>query len=210
MTTRKLNFVHNDEIWKDHVRHELHSLRQWPKKWGYLTKEYNNLNKQLVGEPTTPDSSRSHIRRRGSSASVSSRRSTPRLTAKPVGNHLPNIASSSSAAVGSQERPKSARRLSAQIGRSSDSCQLPAISRRSESKSTATPTPKPEPSIQFMGTVAPHPPPLPPKFPYTTAGEVGWKSTLRENQLEVYGRYAPNARGQHGILKLLKWPQQGL
>ncbi len=76
-----------------------------------------------------------------------------------------------------------------------------------ENKPVAGPTPKPEPSIHFMGAVAP---PRPPKFPYTTAGEVGWKSTLRENQLEVYGRYAPNARGQHGILKLLKWPQQGL
>ena len=58
----------------------------------------------------------------------------------------------------------------------------------------------------FMGGAKP----IPPKFPLTTAGEVGWKSAVKDNQLEVYGRYAPNARGQHGILKLLEWPQQGL
>ncbi|XP_033108994.1 uncharacterized protein LOC117110407 [Anneissia japonica] len=48
------------------------------------------------------------------------------------------------------------------------------------------------------------------KFPVTTAGEIGSRSTKTEYQLELYGRYAPNARGQHGILNLMKWPQQGL
>ncbi|XP_052057847.1 uncharacterized protein C20orf85-like [Mytilus californianus] len=45
-----LNFVHNDEIWKDHVRHEFLSQRcKWPDKWGYLVDEYNSLTVDLLG-----------------------------------------------------------------------------------------------------------------------------------------------------------------
>ena len=47
-------------------------------------------------------------------------------------------------------------------------------------------------------------------FPKTTSGEIGWQSSHPQNNLEVYGRYAPNARGQHGILKLLGWPRQSI
>ncbi|XP_034325306.1 ciliary microtubule inner protein 1-like [Magallana gigas] len=43
-----INFVHNDEIWKDHVRHESISQRRiWPKRWGYLVQEYKLLSWQL-------------------------------------------------------------------------------------------------------------------------------------------------------------------
>ncbi|XP_060081622.1 uncharacterized protein C20orf85 homolog [Ylistrum balloti] len=48
-----LNFVHNDQIWKDHVRHETMSQRfRWPAKWGYLVHEYESLSCQLRGQPT--------------------------------------------------------------------------------------------------------------------------------------------------------------
>ena len=51
--TFHLNFVHNDEIWKDHVRHESTSQRQkWPERWGYLVQEYQKLNDDLTGKPT--------------------------------------------------------------------------------------------------------------------------------------------------------------
>ncbi|KAK3093290.1 hypothetical protein FSP39_013693 [Pinctada imbricata] len=47
-----LNFVHNDEIWKDHIRHESTSQRQkWPERWGYLVQEYQMLNENLAGKP---------------------------------------------------------------------------------------------------------------------------------------------------------------
>ena len=48
------------------------------------------------------------------------------------------------------------------------------------------------------------------KFPVTTTQLIGWKSTKPEYQLEIYGRYAPKARGQTGIFKQLNWPQQGI
>ncbi|XP_033736266.1 uncharacterized protein C20orf85 homolog [Pecten maximus] len=48
-----LNFVHNDQIWKDHVRHETMSQRlRWPAKWGYLVHEYESMSRQLQGQPS--------------------------------------------------------------------------------------------------------------------------------------------------------------
>ncbi|XP_077993803.1 ciliary microtubule inner protein 1-like [Glandiceps talaboti] len=49
------NFVHNDEIWKDHVNYEFHSLRKWPEKWGFLTHEYNRMHRRLIGESPSPE-----------------------------------------------------------------------------------------------------------------------------------------------------------
>ncbi len=57
---------------------------------------------------------------------------------------------------------------------------------------------------------AQRPEPSTPRFPVTTAQQIGWKSARPECQLEKYGRYTCNARGQIGILKLFNWPQQGL
>ncbi|KAM7439740.1 hypothetical protein ABFA07_010929 [Porites harrisoni] len=42
------NFVHNDEIWKDHVNRELLSQRRWPDKWGFLASEYRKLQQQTL------------------------------------------------------------------------------------------------------------------------------------------------------------------
>ncbi len=47
-------------------------------------------------------------------------------------------------------------------------------------------------------------------FPITTGQLIGWKSTKKNWQLEKYGRYAPNARGRIGIIKIFDWPQQGV
>ncbi|ESO82942.1 hypothetical protein LOTGIDRAFT_169762 [Lottia gigantea] len=50
-----VNFVHNDEIWKDHVHHETFSqLRVWPDRWGYLVREYESLNLILEGKEPLP------------------------------------------------------------------------------------------------------------------------------------------------------------
>ncbi|XP_068683332.1 ciliary microtubule inner protein 1-like [Montipora foliosa] len=42
------NFVHNDEIWKDHVNSELLSQRRWPDKWGFLASEYRQLQRETL------------------------------------------------------------------------------------------------------------------------------------------------------------------
>lgn len=47
-------------------------------------------------------------------------------------------------------------------------------------------------------------------FPVTTAQLIGWKSTRPDNKLEIYGHYAPKARGKIGILNIFDWPQQSL
>lgn len=120
--SKRLNFVHNDEIWKDHVRHEMQSFtNKWPEKWGFLTKEYQMMSKDLSGG---------------------------RLTFEDAGEK--NV-------------------------------KLPPI--EGSSKST---------------------------YPVTTAQMIGWKSRSPENQLELYGRYGGNARGQIGILKQFNWPREGL
>ncbi|XP_045187878.1 uncharacterized protein C20orf85-like [Mercenaria mercenaria] len=50
-----LSRVHNDEIWKIHVRHENVSARhRWPETWGYLIYEYKKLNCMLAGAPVSP------------------------------------------------------------------------------------------------------------------------------------------------------------
>ena len=46
-------------------------------------------------------------------------------------------------------------------------------------------------------------------YPKTTAELIGWKATKPECRLELYGKYA-KARGKNSILKVFKWPQQGL
>ncbi|XP_028398498.1 uncharacterized protein LOC114522079 [Dendronephthya gigantea] len=42
------NFVHADEIWKDHVIRELQSQKKWTEQWGYLFEEYQKLQENLL------------------------------------------------------------------------------------------------------------------------------------------------------------------
>ncbi|KAL4238700.1 hypothetical protein ACF0H5_003407 [Mactra antiquata] len=50
----RLNIVHCDEIWKDHIRRERASAQQrWPETWGYLINEYNKMNCVLEGLPVS-------------------------------------------------------------------------------------------------------------------------------------------------------------
>eukprot|EP00118_Oscarella_pearsei_P028550 m.2459 g.2459 ORF g.2459 m.2459 type:complete len:137 (+) comp8665_c0_seq1:2302-2712(+) len=48
-TVKNCNFVHNDEIWKDHVHHELFCGGIWPEKWGFLSNEYIKLSDKISG-----------------------------------------------------------------------------------------------------------------------------------------------------------------
>ena len=36
LVSKGCNFVHNDEIWKDHVKRELDLQKKWPDTWGFL------------------------------------------------------------------------------------------------------------------------------------------------------------------------------
>ncbi|XP_046561959.1 uncharacterized protein LOC124270939 [Haliotis rubra] len=44
-------------------------------------------------------------------------------------------------------------------------------------------------------------------FPLTTAREIGWKAAGPVKD-PLCNKWAPRARGQFGILKLLKWPAE--
>nr|CAB3226778.1 uncharacterized protein C20orf85-like [Phallusia mammillata] len=46
-----------------------------------------------------------------------------------------------------------------------------------------------------------------PPYPKTTTGLVGWRSTKSDCRLEIYGAYA---KGKGGLVKQLKWPQEGI
>jgi hypothetical protein len=61
-TAAGCNVVHNDEIWKDHVRHEYTAMKKWPETWGFLKDEYKQLNQTIDTErsrwiPSSPDHS---------------------------------------------------------------------------------------------------------------------------------------------------------
>ncbi|XP_064622323.1 ciliary microtubule inner protein 1-like [Lineus longissimus] len=49
------NFVHNDQIWKDHVKTENYSVRvRWPERWGHLTEEYRRMHEIQCGSYSSP------------------------------------------------------------------------------------------------------------------------------------------------------------
>ena len=47
------NYVHQDEIWKDHVRTEHTAGKKWPNRWGYTTETYDKLEGDLTGKDRT-------------------------------------------------------------------------------------------------------------------------------------------------------------
>ncbi|XP_029990861.1 uncharacterized protein C20orf85 homolog [Sphaeramia orbicularis] len=74
-TSVPVNFVHQDEIWKAHIKLEKDSADVWPEKWGHLTEAYKEYNasvkknairveppKQLVGRsPPVPQTTQALV-----------------------------------------------------------------------------------------------------------------------------------------------------
>ncbi|XP_061486251.1 ciliary microtubule inner protein 1 isoform X3 [Rhineura floridana] len=50
----KLNFVAEDQIWKDHVETEHIAARRWPKRWGFLLTPAEELIKGEKKQPAKP------------------------------------------------------------------------------------------------------------------------------------------------------------
>ncbi|KAI6646472.1 hypothetical protein LOD99_12593 [Oopsacas minuta] len=50
LVSKGCNFVHNNEIWKDHVKKELALQKKWPDTWGFLSqgKEENNKKETVL------------------------------------------------------------------------------------------------------------------------------------------------------------------
>lgn len=47
-TAAKCNFVAQDQIWKDHVKHEEVAAKHWPDTWNFLTTKYEDLVKDEI------------------------------------------------------------------------------------------------------------------------------------------------------------------
>lgn len=43
------NYVHDAEIWKDHVRTEHSASKSWPNRWGFTKGKYQKLQSELSG-----------------------------------------------------------------------------------------------------------------------------------------------------------------
>ncbi|KAM4612796.1 ciliary microtubule inner protein 1-like [Polymixia lowei] len=47
-TSKHINFVDRDEIWKVRVKIEKESAKAWPNKWGFLTETYQEMQRETV------------------------------------------------------------------------------------------------------------------------------------------------------------------
>ncbi|XP_072163283.1 uncharacterized protein [Diadema setosum] len=195
------NYVHVDEIWKDHVRHEYQAWSNWPDKWGFITREYTRLNKRLTGQRVSPDPEDAHFY-------ANCRSQTP----PSASSQITPLVQSDSPTVTSCGRP---------LKRSSAHNNLPSISssrptpRRSKRLSPSSTTSTKTTSTGIEGDsvgrklpviVKPQAASSSPRFARTTAALIGWKHDCK---LENFGK-VPNARGQMGILKKFNWPMQGI
>lgn len=46
-TSYNFNFVHQDKIWKDHVKLEIKSQKQWSEDWGFLRAQKEDENREV-------------------------------------------------------------------------------------------------------------------------------------------------------------------
>merc|ERR1739848_18385 len=183
------NYVHQDEIWKDHVRTEHTAEKRWKPRHGYTTIIYDNLEENLTSSNRKLNEAEELLKKLRFSKSISVSRTKSFPKQMKFQGAVMNDADRIENNPETKKRFQSNRRLVLPpISQS-----LPpsfAVDRKLLNKVSS----KSEMLKELEGKVR--------KFPSRSSDEIGWLS----KNFQTYGNFDQRARGKYTLYKKLDWP----
>jgi hypothetical protein len=195
------NFIHQDEIWKDHVRTEHTAEKRWKPRHGYTTDIYDNLESSLNGSNRTLTEEEELLIK---SRSFSSDASTSNMKSKKGDKNFINEMGYQKSVIQDarrieqdqekRDRFQKGRKL---IDEKPISQALPpsfTIDNRLLNKVSSQ-------AGKLDGITK-----CDRSYPKTTSDEIGWCSKCKNLNNPTYGTINHRAKGKHTLYKKLGWP----